>query len=354
MPSASRPTEPEVSPEVVHGLASTIVPVLNRPIMLRQAADSVLTQTYRPIEIIIVDDGSTDETAHTADQIAEAHPDEVRVLHISNRGPGLAREAGRQAARGEFIQYLDSDDLLRPRKFEVQVAALRARPECGIAYGYTRLVSADGEILAAPYKWTGRDMGCLFPALLVDRWWNTHTPLWRRSVTDAVGPWRDMRMGEDWEYDARAGALRTVLAHCPEFLSDTRQHPTDRLTGGRMNRDMMRDISALILSLDDCAVRAGVSADCPEMRHFSRWAFLVARQAGAVGLAAEARQAFEAARRTAGHARRRAADLRVYAAAAKCLGWSLAGRLSCMLDGALKRKPSPATLASAGAEHPNS
>src|SRR2546430_2424646 len=123
------------------GLVSIIIPVFNRAAMLREAVGSALAQTYRPIEVIIVDDGSTDDTARVADELAG---DEVRVIHQPNGGPGAAREAARQIARGEFTQHLDSDDLLLPRKLEVQVAALRAKPECGAAYGWTRSRGRDG------------------------------------------------------------------------------------------------------------------------------------------------------------------------------------------------------------------
>src|SRR4051795_5577813 len=96
------------------GIVSTIIPVFNRPAMLREAVASVLAQTYRPIEIIIVDDSSTDDTPVVIDELAARHP-EVRGIRRPNGGPGLARESGRGEARGEFIQYLDSDDLLMPR-----------------------------------------------------------------------------------------------------------------------------------------------------------------------------------------------------------------------------------------------
>src|ERR1044071_1274968 len=99
-------------------LVSTIIPVYNRAGMLREAVESVLAQAYRPIEIIVVNDGSTDDTRCVAEALAATNLNEIRVIHQGNVGPGLAREAGRQAARGEFIQYLDSDDLLLPRKFE--------------------------------------------------------------------------------------------------------------------------------------------------------------------------------------------------------------------------------------------
>src|SRR5438128_7526719 len=99
-------------------LVTTIIPVFNRPSMLREAVASVVAQTYRPIEIIIVDDGSTDETARAVDDLGEQNPNEILVVHQDNTGPGLAREAGLQLATGEFIQYLDSDDVLLPRKLE--------------------------------------------------------------------------------------------------------------------------------------------------------------------------------------------------------------------------------------------
>ena len=122
---------------LVEGLVSTIIPVHNRPSLLREAVASVLAQTYRPLEIIIVDDGSTDDTGGEAEALAEAHP-EVHAIHRENGGPGAARETGRLAAQGEFIQYLDSDDLLLPTKFELQVASLRQCGDCAVSYGKTR------------------------------------------------------------------------------------------------------------------------------------------------------------------------------------------------------------------------
>ncbi|MBK8640018.1 MAG: glycosyltransferase family 2 protein [Chromatiaceae bacterium] len=76
----------------------------------------MLDQTYRPIEVTIVDDGSMDDTGRVAKELMAGNPAMVRVLHIANGGPGVAREAVRQVARGDFVQYLDSDDLLLPRQ----------------------------------------------------------------------------------------------------------------------------------------------------------------------------------------------------------------------------------------------
>ena len=134
----------------VSGLVSTIIPVHNRAGLLREAVASVLAQSYRPIEIIIVDDGSTDDTPHVADMLAADPSGDISVVHQANRGQGLAREAGRLRAMGEFIQYLDSDDLLLPDKFDLQVTGLRADPQCGVAYGFTRYRHADGRVESRP------------------------------------------------------------------------------------------------------------------------------------------------------------------------------------------------------------
>lgn len=322
--------------ECLDNLVSVIIPVYNRARLLREAVASVVGQTYRPVEIIIVDDGSTDDTGAAAEDLACKHDGLITVLHRKNGGPGLAREAGRQQARGEFIQYLDSDDILLPDKFVIQVRALRDNQECGVAYGKTRLVDGAGNILAEPFKLSGTEQPFLFPGLLVDRWWNTHTPLYRRSVCDAVGPWIDMRMGEDWEYDARVGALKTRLSWCSEYVSHHCQHQEGRLTGNELNRDVLRDIGRLIPRLYGCSQQAGVSHSYEEMRHFSRWAFLVARQAGQAGLSRIAEKCLDTAR-LADESGGRRLDLRIYRTMAAVLGWSGAGKMSCLVDSLLQR-----------------
>ena len=263
---------------MMENLVSTIIPVKNRPQMLCESVESVLAQTYRPIEVIIVNDGSTDETAQVAEELASRHPGIIRVIHQKARGPGPAREAGRLQAQGEFIQYLDSDDLLLPDKFELQVSALRKNPDCGIAYGMTSLVNDAGDVLEPVFKWTGKCMERLFPALLVDRWWCTHTPLYRRSVIDRIGPWSSLRYSQDWEYDARAGALNTKLVYVPDPMSQHRMHGGGRQTGHGgwlAPADQVFFFKALYAG----AVSAGVPLSCREMQHFARWLFFAARKA---------------------------------------------------------------------------
>jgi GT2 family glycosyltransferase len=332
--------------ELIKNLVSTVVPVYNRPKLLVEAVESVLAQTHRPIEIIISDDGSTDETPNVAQQLAEENPNEVRYISNDKKGPGPAREAGRRIARGEFIQYQDSDDVLWPKKFEIQVAALREHPECGVAYGRSRLVTIDGQVVADPFKWTGKEFPTLFPWLLVDRWWCTHTPLYRKSVCKAVGAWTNLRWSQDWEYDGRVGALGTKLVYCDETVSDHRQHTGDRQTSWAnwLKPFRAKERKRFMGMLFSHAKQAGITPDYPEMQHFSRWLLLTARQCGAAGLPEDSRECFEWAKEAAGPDRQKEWGFRGYKTSANILGWRLTGKFLCRLDQILNRKPSPATL----------
>jgi glycosyltransferase involved in cell wall biosynthesis len=309
---------------LVSPLVSTIVPVFNRAAMLREAVASVVAQTHRPIEVVIVDDGSTDDTLSAAHALADVHR-EVRVITQENAGPGAAREAGRRIARGDFVQYLDSDDLLEPRKFELQVAALIANPACGAAYGRTRLLTKEGQFVE-PWKGTARRVETMFPSFLQSRWWDTSTPLYRRFVIDAAGPWSSLRIEEDWEYDARVAALGTTLCFVDEEVSITRERAVD-VAGPAIMRDRAR-AHALIY---EHARRFGIGHDAPEMQHFARELFLLARQAGAAGLRDESRMLFDLAREASGPGRDRL-QFRAYAAFARLAGWPLAGKIACFSD----------------------
>lgn len=329
MPSGPAHDDPPPAPRVP-GLVSVVVPVYNRAGLLLEAVGSALAQAYRPLEVLIVDDGSRDETGGVAERLAREH-DEVRALHRPNGGPGLARETGRGHARGEFIQYLDSDDLLLPGKLAAQVGGLRARPECGVSYGYTQYRDADGRLRRDRWKPTGHAAERLFPSFLRERWWETGAALWRASACDVVGPWSALRLEEDWEYDCRLAALDVALHHHPDFVLEVRRQPAGHLSGGPNEAWRLRERAAAHALVLDHARRGGVDPEGPEMRHFARELFLLARQCGAAGLGAESRRLFVLARAASG-ARGGTLDFRLYRAAAAVLGWRSAGRLAAWAD----------------------
>ena len=313
----------------IPGLVSTIIPVRNRPRMIVSAIESVLSQTYDATEVIVSDDGSSDDTVAVAEGMASANPGRITVIRGPQRGAGGAREAGRLAARGEFIQYLDSDDLLLPRKFDLQVKALRARPECGAAYGYIRHVDADGKVMSEPFKDSGVVRETLFPTLLMSRWWNTDCPLFRRSVTDAVGPWSNLRYSQDWEYDGRVGALGTRLAHCPDWVCVQHSHAEARQTGhgGWLSP---KDRIVFLRSLYRSSLLAGMTSQSSQMRSFARWVFYHARYAASAGDEASSKELLGLAREIAG---RSTVDMLAFSALARLAGWSRAARWAESLRG---------------------
>lgn len=316
--------------DVQPGLVTTILPVYNRVQMLLEAVESVLSQTYRPIELLIIDDGSTDETGRVCDELAAKHS-AVRVIHQPNTGPGRAREAGRRAARGEFIQHLDSDDRLYPRKFEIQVAGLREHPECDVSYGWTRAQLPDGSRRTTPEGRTGEKIDTMFPAMLKSRWWHTPTPLYRVSLIQRAGPWLELKNEEDWEYDARVASFGVRLHYCPAWIAEVRHHHEGRLSDRGQDRAGLRDRARAHAFILGHAWRAGIGYEVPEMQHFARELFLLARQCGAAGLPEESRTLFDLARDASGPARDRL-QFRTYRWIAGIFGWSLTGRMACLSD----------------------
>jgi hypothetical protein len=246
----------------------------------------------------------------------------IRTIHTVNGGPGLAREAGRLAAHGDYIQHLDSDDLLFPRKFELQIAALEASPECGAAYGWTRFRHQDGRVEPRPWKRSGERIETMFPAMLTMRWWDTPTPLYRASLIAAAGAWTNLRIEEDWEYDCRMAAGGVRLGWCAEWVCEVRAHEPVAPTQATM-RDRARS-HMLVL---EHARRAGLDPRSPAMQQFARELFHIGRQCGAAGLIGESQQLLERARGI-GDGR----DIRAYEFVARHIGWRNAGRAAAWLD----------------------
>ena len=173
----------------------------------------------------------------------------------------------------------------------------------------------------------------MFPSFLGERWWDTPTPLYRAALLDQAGPWTDLRLEEDWEYDCRVAALGVRLCLVSEFVCEVRDLDDRRLSRGSAddparNRERAR-AHALIFAH---AQRAGVARESAEMRHFARELFLLARQCGASGLGEQSRLLFSLARQASTVESARRADFRLYRLAAAVLGWAGAGRAASLFE----------------------
>jgi glycosyltransferase involved in cell wall biosynthesis len=215
-------------------LISVVIPVWNCAQYVAQAIESVLAQPYRPVELVVVDDGSTDGSA----AVIERYTPAVRYLYQANTGLSAARNAGIRLSTGTYVAFLDSDDVWLPAKLDRQITRMRADPAPDLVFGHvqqfvspeldvatrSRLVG-DGQILA----------GVFAGSLLV-----------RRDVFDQVGFFDSQwRVGEfmDWYLRTREAGLKATII--PEIVTRRRLHTANMSTRERAGHaDYARVIKA--------------------------------------------------------------------------------------------------------------
>jgi hypothetical protein len=181
---------------------SVIIPVFNGAETIAETLDSVLAQTWQSWEIVVVNDGSTDATQAILEHYQQTHPtlgDRFRVLNFTNSGVSLSRNRGVAVARGEYIAFLDGDDLWTPQKLERQWQALQDTPEADVAYSFTAWIDLEGNPL--PGGITKKHSGNVYEALLCQDFIGSGSnPLIRRSTLAGVGEFApDLHSAEDWD-----------------------------------------------------------------------------------------------------------------------------------------------------------
>lgn len=196
---------------------SVITPFFNAGPYLAEAIASVLAQDYRPLELLLVDDGSTDDHADVIAPFADASA-HVRLLRLpSNQGPAAARNAGLREARGELLTFLDADDLMLPDRLSVQAAYLEAHADVDVVVGTAECVLEPG---VAPPHWL-RAMGAASRHL----YRYAMTMLAPRRVFDRVGAFDpSYRVGEDTDWMLRARAAGVVVGAVDRVLIRRRIH----------------------------------------------------------------------------------------------------------------------------------
>lgn len=253
----SAPSGPERGPleaEALPGAAaasrepvvSVVIPCHDYGHYLPQAVHSVLAQTYPDWELVVVDDGSTDDTAAVARSLIADHPGRrIRLLRQANAGVSAARNAGIAATAGRYVLPLDADDVIAPTMLERTVAVLDRRPEIAIVSTDVSVFTDDG-LPAQALQLPAYDKDLLLRRLIM-----FYCSLYRREVWRTVGGYaEDMRTGEDWDFWI-ACAERGFTAH----------HLHEALFGAR-NKDDGLHVEA---AENDLAVRARIVAGHPGM-----------------------------------------------------------------------------------------
>jgi glycosyltransferase involved in cell wall biosynthesis len=200
---------------------TVVIPTYNRRDLIGETLDSVFAQTFRDFEVVVVDDGSTDGTPERLRPLAEQG--RIRYIRQKNAEQAAARNRGLEEARGEFIAFLDDDDLWPPDKLQWQVEALRERPDAVLVYGEERQLHPDGRHVRRSVAWPDGDVYAQFRL----RNWIT-TPgqtLIRADALREIGGfdaaiWRS----EDWDLYIRL-ARRGPFIFRPVVALDYRVQP---------------------------------------------------------------------------------------------------------------------------------
>lgn len=230
-------------------LVSVIIPAFNAERWIEESVESALRQTWTDIEVIVVDDGSSDRTVEIADSIADQRLCVIRAAHA---GAAAARNIGLAKSRGAFVEFLDADDVLGADKIAAQMSALENEPQNAIASATWKRFTGDASSAEAaeepvwtiddPVEWLVVSLGgggMMQPAAWL-------TP---RAVIEAAGPWNEsLSLHDDGEYFTR------VLLQSPKNVFVREATVFYRDVEGSLSRQRSRE--ALVSALAVCRLRA--------------------------------------------------------------------------------------------------
>jgi len=201
---------------------SVVIPAYNAMTYLPETLSSVLCQTFTNFEVLIVNDGSSDHIEKWASELTEP---QVKFLSQANQGPSSARNTGIAQAKGEYIAFVDADDIWEPTKLEKQVRCLDDNPAVGLVYNWTSVVDEQGKATGRVITYDAQ--GDVLRQILERNIIYCPSVIVRRCCFDMVGLFEPgLRFNEDWEMWIRI-ASRYHFAVTKEPLVYYRQHPTN-------------------------------------------------------------------------------------------------------------------------------
>lgn len=221
---------------------SVVIPAYNAEKTISTTLDSVINQSYKDIEIIVIDDGSTDDTASLVTAVSDSR---IRLLSFENGGLPTARNRGIEHSSGELISFIDADDVWANDKLEKQFNKLKGHEEIGVAYSWTSFIDEDNEVL-----YSGLGLNVVFEGNVYDEILkrnfigNGSNILMRKALVDKVGYFdASLKSVEDWDYYIRL-ARATKFSCVPEYQIHYRKSVSSMTT----KVDKMEHFSILVIN----------------------------------------------------------------------------------------------------------
>lgn len=209
-------------------LVSVIIPAFNCASFIEETLESVYRQTYPVdrLEIIIINDGSTDNTL----EVLQKHKHRIWLIDGPNQGPSAAREKGRKFAKGDYIQYLDSDDLLTSDKIKIQIEEL-VSSKSDVAYGdWNKFIDHEGRVKTIQ-SYTPILLGDPEIATFTDFWCPLAALLYSKRITDKIGPWNEKYpVIQDARYLQDAARLGANFVKTEGLMAYYRQHSSNSVS----------------------------------------------------------------------------------------------------------------------------
>ncbi|WP_299106666.1 glycosyltransferase family A protein [uncultured Winogradskyella sp.] len=233
----------------MNSLVSVIIPVFNRENFIYECLESILKQTYRPIEVILVDDGSTDNSISLIKKYIKENSVkdifDIRLFQQKNSGAPKARNKGLFEAHGEYVQFFDSDDLLLPNKLEHQISIFNKNID--IVYSKTQVFLNNRDCLVE--KFWGRELTGEY----IDYFefpWQTMCALYRRNylISNNIVWNEDLKMHQDWEFSMQHVIQTDKIVFLNEVNSLYRSHDYDRI-GLNLSTDKLKSIEDALFSI---------------------------------------------------------------------------------------------------------
>lgn len=280
-------------------LVSVVIPTFNREGLLLKLLQSVVAQAHRPVEVVIVDDGSNDGTRAAVDGFFRSGAGCPGIEHTYETlprqcGAPVARNRGLELATGDAVVFVDSDDLLAPGGLAALAASLQANP--AIPYGFGKVAVTSGRL--EPAAWSGC-VGEAFdgvPSDIAGYHWHTMGALYRRSALGTVGPWNEaLRGSQDWEYQARVKLVLGVGEFRDVLVGYWRQHEDGRIGATSFRPDY---VDSVMEACDSILTHARTAEKCNRRleEKIARRLFVHSVEWGANGCPAEREQCLKQAR----------------------------------------------------------